>query len=171
MHRSVSELAAMVLFSAGTLFPAPCSALELPLADTVSIDGITWKFSERVPVGRFVNGDWYVVGNVTVNSVHPAPTTERNGSVLNLPVDQGISGFDSRVSSNRFRANLRADFPCAMEPGDALISSISLDTIGSHGPWLREGNETPESPVKTVSVFTLDFNTNKNCPNVAFVLS
>ena len=66
MHRSVSELAAMVLFSAGTLFPAPCSALELLLADTVSIDGITWKFSERVPVGRFVNGDWYVVGPVTI---------------------------------------------------------------------------------------------------------
>ncbi|MBN1761173.1 MAG: hypothetical protein JW863_22785 [Chitinispirillaceae bacterium] len=152
MHRLFPAITA--LFFSGTLFAAARSTTELPFADSISIDGITWKFGEPVPVGRFVNGDWYVVGKVTVNSVHPAPTAERNGSILNLPVDQGISGFDSRVSSNRFRANLRAGFPCAMKPGDALISSISLDTIGTHGPWLREGNETPESPVKTVSVLT-----------------
>jgi hypothetical protein len=128
---------------------------DLPFLDSVSIDGITWKFDKKMPIGRFVNGDYYVVGKVTVNSVSPAPTTERNGSVLNLSIDPGISGFDSRVSSNRYRANLRATFPVAMNPGDALISSISLDTIGSIEPWLREGNgEAPESPVKSVSILT-----------------
>ncbi|MBN1575897.1 MAG: hypothetical protein JW913_05050 [Chitinispirillaceae bacterium] len=146
------------LLFGGTLFP-PCAAPQtqprLPLSDSISIDGITWEFSAKVPVGRFVNGDYYVVGEVTVNSVRPAPTDERNGSVLNMPVNQGISGFDSRVSSNRFRANLRAAFPLAMKPGDAVVSSISLDTIGSYEPWLREGNnESPVSPVKTVSVLT-----------------
>lgn len=128
----------------------------LPLLDSVSVDGVTWRFLQKAPVGRFINGDYYVVGNVTVKSVRPLPTAERNGSVLNLPVtNQEASGFDSRVVSGRFRANLRARFPLAMKPGDALISSISLDTIGSIEPWLREGNnEKPESPVKTVSVLT-----------------
>ena len=129
---------------------------DLPLLDSVSIDGITWKFLQKTPVGRFVNGDYYVVGNVTVSSVSPAPTPERNGSVLNLPVtSQEVSEFDSRVTGNRFTPGLRAVFPLTMKPRDALISSISLDTIGSIQPWLREGNgETPESPVKTVSILT-----------------
>jgi hypothetical protein len=133
----------------------PDGPTALPIVDSIIKDGITWKFDQGVPVGRFVNGDYYVVGNVNVKSVAPAPTAERNGSVLNLSIDPGVSGFDSRVSSNRYRASLRAGFPLAMKPGDALISSISLDTIGSFEPWLREGNgESPESPVKTVSILT-----------------
>ncbi len=155
MNRIVS-LISLVVLSGGLFLPdaGPRTLSELPLADSVSIDGITWKFSAKVPVGRFVNGDYYVAGEVTVNSVSPEPTAERNGSVLNMPVEPGISGFDNRVSSNRFRANLRAVFPLAMRPGDALISSISLDTIGTYDPWLREGEETPDSPVRTVSVLT-----------------
>jgi hypothetical protein len=149
----------MAILAAWGLFYSPNAkpgSTSLPLLNSVSIDGITWNFDQKVPVGRFVNGDYYVVGAVTVTSVSPAPTSERNGSVLNLPVtSQEASGFDSRVVSSRFRANLRVSFPLAMKPGDALISSISLDTIGSLEPWLREGNnEKPESPVKTVSILT-----------------
>lgn len=36
--------------------------------------GITWKFEHPVKSGQFVNGDWWVVGPVTVASVTPKPT-------------------------------------------------------------------------------------------------
>ena len=131
---------------------------DLPLIDSISIDGITWKFSQPVPVGRFVNGDYYVVGAVTVVNITPLPTPAngRHGSVLNMPVNNNsLSPFDDRVSSNRYAPQLRVYPPFTMHPGDALISSISVNQIGDYQPWLREGEgETPDSPVRSVSVLT-----------------
>jgi hypothetical protein len=39
----------------------------------VSQYGITWRFARPVKSGQFVNGDWWVVGPVTVVSVTPGP--------------------------------------------------------------------------------------------------
>ena len=130
---------------------------DLPSRDSISIDGITWKFNQAVPVGRFVNGDYYVVGSVTIVNIDPLPTSGngRNGSVLNMPVqNNSLSPFDSRVAANRYAPQLRAYPPITMRPGDILISSISVNQIGDFPPWLREGEETPESPVRSVSVLT-----------------
>ena len=130
---------------------------DLPLKDSISIDGITWTFSQPVPVGRFINGDYYVVGAVTIVDINPLPTVSngRHGSVLNMPVNNNsLSPFDSRVSSNRYAPQLRVYPPFTMQPGDALISSVSVNQIGDFPPWLREGQETPVSPVRSVSVLT-----------------
>ena len=40
---------------------------------SVSQYGITWTFDQPARVGRFVNGDWYVVGPVTVKAIDPQP--------------------------------------------------------------------------------------------------
>jgi hypothetical protein len=72
---------------------------DLPMKGDASQHGITWTFDKPVPVGRFVNGDYYVVGPVTVVSITPAPVwgeDARDGSVLNQPPNAGYSGFDSR---------------------------------------------------------------------------
>ena len=77
------------------MFASPNSSCAVPpapdllLFDSVSIDGITWKCSQSVPVGRFVNGDYYVVGSVTIVGVTPlsTPANGHNGSVLNMPGD------------------------------------------------------------------------------------
>ncbi|HUI63547.1 MAG TPA: T9SS type A sorting domain-containing protein [Bacteroidota bacterium] len=129
----------------------------IAMLDSISIDGITWTFSQAVPAGRFVNGDYYVIGPVTVVNITPLPSAEggRDGSVLNMPVDNSeLSPFDSRVAANRYAPQLRIYPPFTMHPGDALISSISVNQIGDYPSWLREGEETPESPVRTVSVLT-----------------
>jgi hypothetical protein len=125
--------------------------------DSITIDGITWRFSQPMPVGRFINGDYYVVGAVTIVNINPLPTVSngRHGSVLNMPVNNNsVSPFDSRVSSNRYAPQLRVYPPFTMQPGDALISSMSVNQIGDFPPWLREGQETPVSPVRSVSVLT-----------------
>lgn len=130
------------------------TAQILTVSDSVSSYEITWKFTVPVQTGQFVNGEYYVVGPVTVQSINPAPANHRNGSVLNLPINQGKSGFDNRVSSNRYDSTMRAVPPIALKPGDALISSISVDSVGKTYRWLREGEEKTISPVKSVSVLT-----------------
>ena len=117
--------------------------------DQVKQGGITWHFAKAVPVGRFVNGDWYVIGPVTVTAIDPAPTPERNGAVLNVEQGKG-SSFDSRI--NNHKPTGRAALPIAMQPGDALISSISAEKKGVMKCLFdREMNL---SPVLSYSVLT-----------------
>ena len=60
---------------------------------------------------------------------HPAAPERRNGSVLNLPPVNARSGFDSRVAGGRYDPSLVVQLPVAMKPGDALVSSISVETM------------------------------------------
>ena len=131
-------------------------------ASSISKDGITWTFSQSVPVGQFVTGDYYVVGPVTITAIDPAPTTSspyENGSVLNLPTANSKSGFDSRLNDGTdeswwFDASLRQYPPITLQPGDALVSSISLAQIHSL-PEVMRATDMSVSPVATVSVLTV----------------
>jgi hypothetical protein len=137
--------------------PAPAGT-----ASSITKDGITWTFSQAVPVGQFVNGDYFVVGPVTVTAVDPPPTTSTpylNGSVLNLPTANGKSGFDSRLNDGTdeswwFDATLRSYPPITLKPGDSLVSSISLAQIHSV-PEVMRSSDMSASPVATTSVLTV----------------
>jgi Bacterial Ig-like domain (group 2) len=131
-------------------------------ATSIAKDGITWTFSAPVPVGQFVNGDYYVVGPVTVTAISPQPTPSSpylNGSVKNLPTSNGKSGFDSRLNDGTdeswwFDAALRSYPPIALNPGEALVSSISLPTIHSV-PEVMRASDMSASPVASASVLTV----------------
>jgi hypothetical protein len=131
-------------------------------ASSIAKDGITWTFSQPVPVGQFVTGDYYVVGPVTITAINPPPTASSpflNGSVLNLPTANGKSGFDSRLNDGTdqswwFDASLRAYPPITLKPGDRLVSSISLAQIHSL-PEVMRASDMSASPVRTVSVLTV----------------
>ena len=124
--------------------PAAPGLDKLEERDTVSQWGVTWTFDKKVPVGQFVNGDYYVVGPVTIVALDPRPLhgTEvpdselddidkgaaraqnlRNGSMLNPPAEARVA-FDSGIR-NYFHAELDAKLPIAMKPGDTLASSVS----------------------------------------------
>jgi len=136
--------------------PTPPSA---PAAtSSISKDGVTWTFSQSVPVGQFVTGDYYVVGPVTITAIDPLPTTSapyENGSVLNLPAAFGKSGFDSRLDNTSFfSSSVRSYPPINLKPGDALVSSISLSQ--SHLlPEVMRASDKSISPVGSVSVLTV----------------
>ena len=128
---------------------------ELPLKESVSQYGITWTFDKAARVGQFVNGDYYVVGEVTVKMIEPKPLfgdevkekinksqvqedkypgkQARNGSSLNpLPRKPGSTeycrvGFDSRTPEGRYDPELFAHLPIKMVPGDSLVSTISRE--------------------------------------------
>ena len=155
-------------FSAGA---SAADAGALPLKDSVSQYGITWTFSKPVPIGRFVTGDYYVVGPVTVASVTPrtlrgaevSQLTERerskyegqyvrNGSMLNPPTTPA-TGYDSRFQNN-FDPKLAAVFPLEMKPGDSLVSTISLDKTQQNQVFRNPTRADETSVLRTAAVLT-----------------
>ncbi len=97
--------------------PATPKLDELPLWQSVSQHGITWTFEKPARVGRFIGGDWYVVGPVTVAAIEPKPLygdeiprreldhmdkerspehRVRNGLMVNPPAEMKVA-YDSGV--------------------------------------------------------------------------
>jgi hypothetical protein len=132
--------------------PATPTLAQLPKVTSLSKDGVTWTFSEPESVGRFITGDYYVVGNATVSAISPAPANGRNGSVKNIPPGDSDSGFDDRTDANRYEASLRVALPVNLVPGDSLVSSISVDTVGQLRRWLFD--KAAGSPVRSLSILT-----------------
>jgi len=129
------------------------AAAEPAAADSkqsVSQYGITWTFSTPAEVGRYVTGDWWVVGPVTVASVDPAPRQDRNGSVVNPPAG-GAQGYDRRMAG--FKPELRASFPLAMKPGHSLVSTASVEKTGVKTPDTVKGQYC-RGPLRTAVVLT-----------------
>ena len=115
--------------------------------------GITWTFDNYYDVGTFINDDFWVVGPATIIAIDPNPANGRHGSVLNLPPELSRSGFDSRVVEGRYDPSLRVYPSISMQPGDSLVSTISVETVGEATAILRPMEYTI-SPVKTASVLT-----------------
>jgi hypothetical protein len=133
----------------------PCLLLSLaltPAADGQQVQqveqyGITWTFDNPATTGQFANGDWWVLGPVTIARVEPMPGPDplpasgdaqvqsrygavalisdarlRNGSmVITRPSDR--QGYDSRQKN--FDPQLSVSFPCTLQPGQSLVSTIS----------------------------------------------
>ncbi|NIA21975.1 MAG: hypothetical protein GWP05_08450 [Anaerolineaceae bacterium] len=134
--------------------PASPKSPQLPSLANVSQYGITWTFDHPVPVGQFVNGDYYVVGPVTITSISPVPvygSDGRNGSTLNPP-PSGYVGYDGRVI-NYYRDSLNERLPIGMTPGDSLVSTISVDAMGQIPNMLRPQDQS-NLPVRTAAVLT-----------------
>lgn len=112
--------------------------------------GVTWTFTGPVSAGRFVTGDWWVVGPVTIDRVTPAPTAGRHGSVVNPPAGDA-QGYDDRIAG--FDASLRAKLPLELEPGQSLVSTASVETIGRKTPD-TVGGQYCRGPLRTAVVLT-----------------
>jgi hypothetical protein len=151
---------------------------QLPQLRTVSQYGITWTFEEPVHVGQFVNGDYYVVGPVTVINIDPRPLIGaevpeselveaekkripsgkfiRNGSMLNPPPRQEVA-YDTGIR-NFSKPELVAVPPIRLRPGDCLVSTISLRAgEKSQFPYHNDGKireHHDNSPIKTAAILT-----------------
>ncbi len=122
-------------------------------ATQVSQHGITWTFSTNAQVGQFINGDWYVIGPVTVTSVSPSPTSSKHGSVVNpQAVYPAVQGYDSQVRA--FDASVRVNYPLNLNPGDSLVSSVSWDVNQSRTDLIGLNVTASNHNLKTVAVLT-----------------
>ncbi len=169
LHRSV------VIYSRDNA-PATPRLDDLPLRENVSQYGIAWAFERPARVGQFVNGDWYVIGPVTIRAIDPRPLygseipereldrmdkerpeaqRVRNGFMLNPPAQMKVS-YDSGVR-NWFDPSLIQRLPVTMKPGDSLVSTISMPKGLVLAAQLRntiERGEGDSSPIRTAAVLT-----------------
>lgn len=103
---------------------------QFALATTqVSQFGITWTFDKDYQVGQFANGDYWILGPVTVTSVSPEPSSGRNGSMIN-PITGTLQGYDNRIPD--YVSSLSVSFPKTLQSGESLVSTESLTGTDCH---------------------------------------
>ena len=118
------------------------SLLSAAPSSSVSQHGITWTFDQPYEVGQFVNGDYWVVGPVTINSISPAYDGSSNGWEVNPSVGL-YHGFDGGCKNGRFDSGLVPSLPYTSTTG--VVESI-VKTISS---------TSSQSCVKTAGVLTV----------------
>jgi hypothetical protein len=125
-------------------------AVAAPAATSVTQFGITWTFDRDYPTGQFANGDYWVVGPVTLTGITPRSTTvdgvTMHGSVIN-PVPSTTQGFDSRIKNNAYDAtrNVARAFPLTVPAGSSILSAESHLALAA-------GND---AQLKTIAVLTV----------------
>jgi hypothetical protein len=152
---TISRAVLVLVTAFFTLMATTPQLTGLPLQTNITVHGITWTFGHSVRVGTFVNGDFYVVGACTVTAISPAPTVTpaRNGSVVNIPPGDQGTAFDWHGPN--YHSQSRAYPPINLKPGDALVSTISMDSLAriTVRVWLSP-NPGTESWCKTAAVLT-----------------
>lgn len=121
-----------------TAIPAANAATQL------SQFGITWTFNGDYQTGQFANGDYWVVGPVTIVNIDPASVSgsrTMNGSMVNPSPTYGtMQGYDSAMygpygpaysDSLNAALNVSSSNPLTLQPGSSLVSTISISTAGS----------------------------------------
>jgi len=98
---------------------------------SVSQYGITWTFDKVYETGNFANGDFWVVGPLTITSITPVPANGMNGFMVNPgsgydPVTKKAKAnqaYDNRFSHYDSRQLPR--LPLSVQKTSSIISSIS----------------------------------------------
>lgn len=111
-------------------------------ASSLSQYGITWTFDGNYEVGQFANGDWWVVGPVTIESIDPPSVSGgriMNGSMVNPDPTSQSHGYDSTMyaqyawsTSYKDVLNKALDVspsnPITVPVDSSMISTISIPT-------------------------------------------
>lgn len=120
-------------------------------ATSVSQYGITWYFSEDRPVGQFVNGDWWVVGPITLININPKTGAgeefPNNGSMINpVPgVTQGLcnpGGYNNTPAYDSSK-NISLRLPVTVQAGNSVYSVMNNPDTWATGAaaektWFKE---------------------------------
>jgi hypothetical protein len=145
----------------------------------ISQYGITWTFDREYAHGRFINGDYWVVGPVTIARIDPPSkrylippyhgVTERvmHGAMVNpMPAGEGSEyrqGYDSLMYYMHLGTDIGVAYsddvnaaldvsvtnPLILQPGSSLVSYMSKSDIHSLDPNLND------VAVKTAAVLTV----------------
>jgi len=120
------------------MYMGPWTTLTQP-ASQVSQHGITFVFDQPVPVGQFVNGDWFVVGPCNVIDMQPPSVTVSgrvlHGAMINPDPSRVEQGYDSLLYGTGYGqhyqpalnvAGVSLASPLSLVPGQSLVKVKSL---------------------------------------------
>jgi len=120
------------------------TATDVMMASSVSQYGITWTFDHEYQVGQFVNGDWWVVGPISIVAMSPGHVLvdgrHENGAMLNPSPENGYTqGYDSMMyrdlANHHYDQNLNIAYQIATNgpyevPTGSLVSTLSWEPLG-----------------------------------------
>lgn len=132
--------------------PSNFSFVQAQTTTLISQHGITWTFAAPVQFGQFVNGDYWVIGPVTIIDINP-PSTDIGGRIINGseinpdPNAGSLQGYDSKMRP-QFSAydpglnvayGVSASTPLAVPINSSLISTVSHPITGNR-PQLQSAS-------------------------------
>ena len=85
---TMSLLVAFAVVAVAPVADASEDQAEVRERQEVSQYGITWRFDRPVKSGQFINGDWWVIGPVTVVGITPAPGRAPSDQTADVKLDQ-----------------------------------------------------------------------------------
>lgn len=97
--------------------------------------GITWYFDKQYEYGKFANGDYWVLGPVTITRITPDYDGENNGWEVN-PVVSGNHGFQSGCYGNGFDKSLVPNLPYK-SPESGIVSIVKTIPTGTNRPCIK----------------------------------
>lgn len=100
------------------------------MQSSVSQWGITFTFDKQYQVGTFANGDYWVVGPLTITAITPAFDGKTHGWQVNPKVG-AVQGFDAGAwgsttgPGGSFDARLVPALPYPAKPGESIVKAVS----------------------------------------------
>jgi hypothetical protein len=120
-----------------------CVSLRAATTNQIVIRDITWQFDGSVAFGRFVNGDYWVVGPVTVTNMLPEWDGAQHGWETN-PVSAATTGLKQGFSTNV------SYYDVAKRPAMPLTLASNVSLVKVKG-----GNNGSASMIKSAEVLTV----------------
>ena len=94
------------------------------MKSSVSQWGITFTFDKSYECGNFANGDWWVVGPVTLTAISPNASGGRNGWEVNPQA--GKTALDYRISTaGSYSASGMPSLPYLAQPNSSIVKANS----------------------------------------------
>lgn len=97
--------------------------------DHITQYGITWYFDKAYEFGKFANGDYWVLGPITLTKITPEFDGRHHGWEIN-PVYPNPQGFDVRINYliSTFDAKLVPSLPLQISGFKSIVKAVSEDT-------------------------------------------
>ncbi len=127
-------------------------AVAAPSGHLVALDrfGTTWTFDRPVQAGRFVNGDWWVIGPVSIVAISPQAVVDgtrvRHGSMIDPDPKSLTQGYDNAMfgdgaggrydGARNVALGVSRDQPLTLAPGCTLVTATSAP-LGGQVPQLE----------------------------------
>ncbi len=171
MKGLVSVIFLLILFYSSGLGQSKIAAVANPgksdrvfeLASSITQFGVTWYFDKDYTCGTFANGDYWVLGPVTITSISPSSVIVSgsrviNGSVINPETDyyQGFDTYQFGMNEiNNYDASRNAARPGGevMSPANPLIIDYPASLVSGISKETISANE--HNNVHTMAVLTI----------------